>query len=365
MRTGTADLPLHPGRAPRWLIARMSKLAGAVLEIMLAEYGTRTVLERLSDPFWFQALGCALGFDWHSSGVTTVVTGVLKSVVRPSEHGLAVCGGKGARSRGAPEEIERNGLVLSVPTSRVEELKRASYMAAKVDNAALQDGFPLYHHVFIFDEAGRWIVVQQGMNTASKLARRYHWFSEKLSSFVVEPHQAIVGYRQEKVLNMVARESEEARRAVTDLVNEGVGRLRRWAAQAAGMSTLDGWIAGEQAAVEVRRLEMPWTINWKAVEKAYELSPRNFEGVLEVRGLGPATVRGLALLSKLIYGVEPSWRDPVKYSFAFGGKDGVPFPVDRKAMDSAIQFLWDSIRMAEVGEREKLEALRRLSALVR
>jgi len=345
----------------------MIRLAGAVVKVIVTEYGSSELIRRLADPFWFQAFGAALGFDWHSSGVTTVVTGVLRVAIDPQELGVAVCGGKGSRSTRTPREIEEVCESLSISSRKAEELKRASMLAAKVDNAALQDGFPLYHHVVVFDEDGEWAIIQQGMDVETRLARRYHWLSEGLSSFVVEPHKAVVGARaRQPVLNLVARESEDARRVMVDIVGEGVVRLKRLVAEARGFIPLDDWLrTGGRSGVRrvVRYLKMPWSINWRAVERAYQLGPRRFEELLEVRGLGPSTLRGLALISALIFGAEPSWRDPVKFSFAFGGKDGVPFPVNRDAMDEAIQFLWESVRMAEMGERDRLEALKRLSAI--
>ena len=362
---GIADLPLHRGGVPEWLAKRMVKLARAIVRVLVEEYGRREFVERISDPFWFQALGNVLGFDWHSSGLTTVVTAVLKTAIDPREMGIAVCGGKGAASLRTPRELERVGELLGLSTSRVEELKRASVLAAKVDNAAVQDGYSLYHHAVIVAEGGYWAIVQQGMRPEEKSARRYHWLGELVSSFVEEPHSSIVGDRRhEEVLDMTARESGGARRACVDLVRDGPWRLRPVLARLEGFATLDEWL-GDRSRVPRRvdkYLRMPWRINWRALKRAYEIQPRNYEELLGIRGIGPSTVRGLALVAELIYGEEPSWRDPVKFSFAFGGKDGVPFPVDRKAMDEAIQFLEESIKMAELGYRERVEALKRLRA---
>ena len=368
-RTGIADLPLHGGHVPPWLFSRMKKLARAIVKVIVVEFGTAELLKRLADPFWFQAFSCVLGHDWHSSGVTTVVTAALREALNPREHGVAVCGGKGKRALATPSEIERLSEEFSLPGTKVEELKRASFLAAKVDNAALQDGFSIYHHVMILDSAGRWTIIQQGMMPSLKLARRYHWLGENVRSFVEEPHSAIVSdVIGVETLNLVARESREARKCITELAAEGARRVSRLLAEIRGYATIDRWLGmrpesqrGERA---VRYLRMPLRINWRALERAYELRPSRFEELLEIRGVGPSTIRALALIADLVYGEEPSWRDPAKYSFAFGGKDGVPYPVNVKDMDRAIETLEDAIRLAELGYREKMEALKRLRRLL-
>jgi len=216
-KAGLADLPLHGGKAPGWLVKRMIKLANCIVTVILEEYGRDVFLRRLADPYWFQALGCVLGYDWHSSGVTTVLTGVLKSAIDPSEFGLAVCGGKGRASKRAPSEISLAGETLGLSTSKIDELIYASRMSAKIDNSALQDGYQLYHHAFFLAEDGRWAVIQQGMNADNRTARRYHWLSENLKDFVVEPHAAIISeHRSPLALNMTARESESCRKVSVD-----------------------------------------------------------------------------------------------------------------------------------------------------
>jgi len=366
---GVAKLPLHYGKAPKWLINRMIKLAETIVDVMIIEYGKKEFIRRLSDPFWFQALGNVLGFDWHSSGVTTVVTGVLKTAIKPEKTGIVVCGGKGKASLKTIKEIEKLSELFNFSSSKIEELKRASVLAAKVDNVAIQDGYSLYHHAFIVSEDGYWAIVQQGLNVKEKTARRYHWLSEKTSSFVEEPHTSVVGDKKhEIVLNMVARESRETRKISVDLVKERPSKLASIIARLKGFSTLDDWI-GESEPIILKAklakyLEMPWRINWKVLKRIYEFQPRNYEELLYFKGVGPATVRGLALVADLIYGSEPSWRDPVKYSFAFGGKDGVPYPVNKKAMDEAIQILAESVKMAEIGYKQRLEALKRLRVFV-
>mgnify|MGYP002395842184 CR=1 FL=1 len=364
-RTGIARLPLHYGKAPPWLVTRMVKLAREMVAIILDEYGSDEFLRRVSDPYWFQALGCVLGYDWHSSGVTTVLTGVLKSAIDPEEHGLAVCGGKGKVSLQAPAEISQVGDKFNLSTDRIESLKYASRMSAKVDNAAIQAGYQLYHHAFIITEGGKWTVVQQGMSVKDKTARRYHWLSEHVENFMVEPHNAIVGdTKREIALDMTAKESEGCRKASTDILREEPRKIARMleSIRPAYQKSLQEWmpkIQWKEYVTDV--LSMPRYLNWNAIKEAYDFQPQNYEELLGIRGIGPATVRGLALVSELIYGEKPSWKDPVRYSFAYGGKDGVPFPVDRKAMDESIQILKDAIKQAKVNSKERINAIKRLS----
>ena len=368
-KTGVVSLPLHYGKAPSWLVVRMQGLAREIVTIIIDEYGQDELLRRLSDPFWFQALGCVLGYDWHSSGVTTVVTGVLKSVIRSEEHGIAIAGGKGKSSMRAPEEIVEIGKKFDLAEEDVRVLQYSSRMSAKVDNTAIQAGYPLYHHVFFVGEYGKWAVIQQGMNVEDRTARRYHWLSDHVNSFVVEPHDAVVcDVVKKRVLNMTAKESEGSRKASVDVVKEGPKRIERTilSLRPKYQSTLENWmqddIEGKDYAIDF--FSMPWNLNWKALKKAYEFQPKNYEELLSIRGIGPSTVRGLALVSEIIYSQPPSWKDPVRYSFAYGGKDGVPFPVDRKSMDRSIQFLREAVEQAKVGDREKLQALNRLKRLI-
>ena len=370
-RTGVAKLPLHYGKAPKWLVVRMRKLAKEITTLIIDEYGTGEFLKRLSDPFWFQALGCVLGYDWHSSGVTTVVTGVLKQAIVPEEHGLAVCGGKGRFSRQAPLEIEGVGEKFGFSNDKVDALRYASKMSAKVDNTAIQAGYQLYHHAFFVAENGNWAVIQQGMCPQDRTARRYHWLSENVQNFVVEPHDAIVGEaKREVALNMTAKESENCRKVSVDIAKEKPRKVMRMllSIRPSYQKSLQEWMpktaetAWKEYPIDV--LSMPRNINWKALQEAYEFQPRNYEELLAVKGIGPATVRGLALIAELIYGKKPSWKDPVKYSFAYGGKDGVPYPVNRKAMDKSIQMLKHAIQEAKLGNKEKIRSLQRLRVLV-
>lgn len=370
-RTGFAELPLHSGKAPQWLVKRMIKLAREISTIIIDEYGREVFLQRLSDPYWFQAFGCVLGYDWHSSGVTTVVTGVLKSALNPEEHGVAVCGGKGKASMRTQEEIVEVGEKFNLSTGTIERLKYSSRLSAKVDNVAIQAGYPLYHHAFFMTEDGKWAVIQQGMSLKDRTARRYHWLSDAVRSFVVEPHNAIVGdAKREIALDMTARESGGCRERSVEVAKEDPRRVARMlkSIRPSYQRSLKEWIKcgslHDAGGYVAEFLSMPLTVNWKALKKVYEFQPRDYEELLGIRGVGPATVRGLALISEIIYGEKPSWRDPVKYSFAFGGKDGVPFPVDRRSMDESIRILRDAIEQARIGDRERLRSLKRLRRLI-
>jgi len=367
-RTGIAKLPLHYGKAPHWLVVRMIGLAREITSIIVGEYGQDEFLKRISDPYWFQALGCALGYDWHSSGVTTVLTGVLKNAVKPEELGIAVCGGKGKASRQAPIEIGQVGDKFGLSASRIDELRYASRMSAKVDNTAVQAGYQLYHHAFVVAEDGKWAVIQQGMSVQDRTARRYHWLSEHVQDFVVEPHDAIVGdVKRNVALDMTANQSEDCRKVSTDLVKEKPKKLMRLlqSVRPVHQTSLQKWMPEarwKEYAVEV--LSMPNNLNWKAFKRAYEFQPQNYEQLLSIKGVGPTTVRGLALVAELVYGAPPSWKDPVKYSFAYGGKDGVPYPVDKKTMDESMQILENAIKNARIGDKERLKSLHRLRRYV-
>ncbi len=344
----------------------MRGLASQIVTIVVDSYGVNEFLKRLSDTFWFQSLGCCLGYDWHSSGVTTVVTSVLKAVIEPNHHGLAVAGGKGRYSHKAPNEIEKMGEIFSWSEEQIASMKYASRMSAKIDNSAIQAGFPLYHHTFFASEKGEWSVIQQGMCGEKRIARRYHWHSARVDSYVNEPHNSIVcDIVRKNVLNMTAKESEECRKSSIDLVNDGLRRLKRLfnSLRPDEQSSLDKWLPTKYWGRSYKSLSMPWNVNWKALEQVYESQPLNYEDFLSFKGVGPTTVRGLAYVSEIVYGRGPSWNDPVKFSFAYGGKDGVPRPVDRRAMDESIGFLKEAIEEAEIGREEKLKAFHRLGKL--
>jgi hypothetical protein len=353
-RTGTANLPLHYGKAPRWLFDRMTKLAREITIAITVEFGPEEMLRRLSDPFWFQAFGCVLGYDWHSSGVTTTVCGALKEGIKGLETdlGLFVAGGKGRTSRKTPSEIESVGHLLKADAS---SLVYASRMSAKVDNSALQDGYQLYHHVFIFTKGGSWSVVQQGMNESNRYARRYHWLGENLTNFVCEPHSAICTQARGEALNLVASESEAARLTIPQIAMKEkpeklVDELKR-------LKTLDLPARHNLDLNDIHPDRL-----YKTLLITYEQQPPNFERLLGLEGVGPKTLRALSLISELIYDVPVSLRDPARYSFAHGGKDGYPYPVDRENYDKSIDILHRALEKAKLGENEKLAAFKRLRA---
>jgi len=353
MRTGTAELPLHSGRAPRWLFVRMAQLAAAVAELILLEEGTEGFLARVSDPHWFQALGCTLGFDWHSSGLTTTTCGAIKEGLRGRELelGLYAAGGKGNASRRTPDEI-RTWCEQTGADDR--PLVFASRMSAKVDSAAVQDGYQIYHHVFFFDRYGSWSVVQQGMNEETSMARRYHWLSRAVDDFVCEPHAAICCDRRAPTLNLVARDSTATRSIVTDLAREKPIRV-------------------VQEAVRFRHLALPSRHDIRPTDiapdrlaailtKTYEAQAVGFQELLMLPGVGAKSLRALALVAELVYGATPSYDDPARFGFAHGGKDGIPYPVDRATYDRTIDLLSRAVRRAKLGETEEVRALRRLDA---
>ena len=353
MRVGVAELPLHYGKCPKWLFEKMVKLSSQISKLIVEEFGKEEFLIRVSNPFFFQALGCVVGFDWHSSGLTTTLTSALKEGLKYENIGIKVLGGKGSSSRKTPEEIEKAGEEFGLSTIKIEELKYASKMAAKVDNSLIQDGYQIYHHSFFLTEDGKWAVVQQGMNANNKLARRYHWLSLHLKSFVVEPHVAIVGFKENNVLNMVAKESEEAREASVDIVKEDVRRFKKY-------------FFSPNSLYKFLKMPLEHTFDLKVYKKLldlHEFNPKNYEELVAFEGVGPKTVRALALISKLIYGKESSWTDPVKYTFAHGGKDRVPYPVDRKTYDESIRTLKEILDKAEIDRKEKLKALKKLAEL--
>lgn len=363
-RTGTIDLPLHGGKAPQWLISRMKNLSSAIFEVMVEEYGRGEVLRRIADPLWFQSLSSVLAYDWHSSGTTTVVCGVLKSVLNPSELGIAVAGGKGRKAKDAPGEIEDIGLLFGITGGKIEELKATSRIVAKVDNACLQDGYQLYHHAMFLSEDGEWAVIQQGLNDLHGYARRYQWLST-IESFIDEPHQGITGFVEKDVLDMTAKASENCRKVSTDLVCENTQRLKRLyeSIRPPGQKSLSEWIEGERG-YETHAFRLPKRVDWNTLRRVYEIQPKNYEELIQIQGVGPSTLRGLALISELVYGEKASWSDPVRYSFAFGGKDGVPYPVERYAMDEASAVLKDAINMAKLGKKDKIEAIKRLEVFL-
>jgi hypothetical protein len=366
-KTGIANLPLHGGKAPRWLFKRMVLLARGIIDVINIEYGKNEFLKRISDPFWFQSLSCVLGFDWHSSGTTTVTCGALKDAIDPEEHGIAIVGGKGRASRNTLNQIRNTGEIFNLSTNVIKKLEHSSRMAAKVDNSAIQDGYDLYHHCFLMSENGQWCVIQQGLNCDLNYARRYHWYSKHFDNFVLDPHDAIIGKKSHSsVLNMATENSKQCQKLCVELVNDSPRQLQKdWAllARCQTQTTIDQWNIKNQKSIIVPYLNMPRSINWSKMKEIYDFQPSNYEQLLSLKGVGPNTIRALALISELIYGEKPSWSDPVKFSFTVGGKDGVPFPVDRKAMDESTEILMQGIKQSKIGDKQKIDAIKRLSML--
>jgi uncharacterized protein len=352
-RSGVADLPLHGGRVPPWLASRMETLGTAIVEAVIHHYGRSALLTRLSDPFWFQALGSVMCMDWHSSGITTSVMGALKKGLNPRAHdlGIFVCGGRGRQSRKTPDELRAIAGRISLDG---DALVRSSRLTARIDNNAVADGFQIYLHAFVLTADGEWAVVQQGMNEASGLARRYHWHSATVRDFVTEPHTAIVGQAAGTIQNLVDRRAQPAQHALLAIAREDPARTLK----------------------EVRRLEMParhdvcaLDVNEKrlgaVLALAHERDLRDFASFLLLEQLGPRTLQSLALVAEVVHGAPTRFEDPARFSFAHGGKDGHPFPVPLTVYDESIGVLRRALDAAKVGRSEKLEGFSRLDAFAR
>src|SRR5476651_614924 len=347
-RSGSADLPLHYGYVPIWLAERMAKLGLAVVETIVMDYGKDEVLRRLSDPFWFQSLGAVMGMDWHSSGITTSVMGALKRAVNPHsrELGIYICGGKGKHSKQTPDEL----LKISETTGLDGNyLVRCSKLSAKVDNTAIQDGFQLYTHNFILSDTGKWAVVQQGMSDASSTARRYHWHSESLTSFVDDPHTSIYGQNNGYILNMADKQASASRTGVMQIAAENPERM---------LKEINKLVMPAHHDVRAKDVDLKrlGAVLWLAHEK----QPADFQDLLLLQGLGPRTLQSLALVSEVIHGTPSRFKAPARFSFAHGGKDGHPFPVPTMVYDEAIKTLETGIQRAKLGNNEKSEAIKRL-----
>lgn len=375
--TGHADLPLHSGTVPKWLADRMRDMGTLIIEAMILQYGKKEVLRRLSDPLWFQSFGAVLGMDWHSSGITTSVMYALKRGInkRARDFGLVVCGGRGKYSRKTPEELL---FVSNMAGLDGNALVKDSKLVAKVDNTAVQDGFQLYQHNFIVSDEGDWTVVQQGMNAQTKTARRYHWCSENLKSFVEEPHTGVTGENQKFILNLTDRSAAETRNSILTIAKENPERIIKEVKdiQALGLPNslrpLDK-SEGPQLLIDAddRSIVMPAhhdvrpeDVNLKRLGSvlvtAYESDPKDFESLLLTPGLGPRTLQSLTLVSEVINGTPSRFRDPARFSFAHGGKDGHPFPVPCRIYDESIRILGDAIEKSRMGYKEKSECINRL-----
>ncbi|TPL21641.1 DUF763 domain-containing protein [Mesorhizobium sp. B2-4-10] len=372
-RSGSADLPLHGGRVPKWLGDRMTRLGAVLCQAIVHHYGRDELLRRLAHPFWFQSFGAVMGMDWHSSGITTSVIGALKRGLTPlsGELGIHVCGGRGAHSRKTPHELEMIGERVGFDGAA---LATASRLVAKVDSAAVQDGFDLYLHGFIVTDDSRWVVVQQGMNGDRRQARRYHWLSEGLKSFVDQPHAAIEGERQGEIVNLTDHRAEASRSGQLDLLRQlGPDRI------------VHEFAAIEPAATEAKRdsaqpmlpnLVMPAHHDVREsdivmrrlhgnISAAIESGPTDFPELLLVPGVGARTVRALAMVAEVVHGAPCRFSDPARFSLAHGGKDRHPFPVPLKVYDETIAVMKSAVAKAKLGREEELAALQRLDGQAR
>lgn len=380
IQRGVATFTLDTGQCPKWLFERMVKLGRHMIWAIIDEYGPDIFIERIGDPVWFQSLGTVLAFDWNASGLTTILTAALKEAIRGSERdiGLFICGGKGKTSRKTPDEITTWGERLSLPEKNVNNLIYNSRMAAKVDSALVQDGFQIYHHAFFFSKSGKWAVVQQGMNQANQTARRYHWYSEKLSDIICEPHSGIISQLHTPTLDLTATKSGENRKISTELVQGNFTGLMK------DIKIVSSHFSPQSKMVRLKNDEESLSLlslsrkdfhthpvmsenfsidtNYirKILNKVCDTSPDNYEKLLSLEGVGPKTMRALSLVSEVIYGAKPSYEDPARYSFAFGGKDHIPYPVDKKTYDATISFFKKMIEKSKTSLPEKKKMLSRL-----
>jgi hypothetical protein len=351
-RSGTADLPLHGGRVPPWLAGRMARLGAAISESIVLQYGRTALLSRLSDPFWFQALGSVMGMDWHSSGITTSVLGALKRGLNPRAHelGIYVCGGRGRHSRETPNELRAIAARIALDG---EALVRTSRLTARVDNNAIADGFQIYLHGFVLEAGGAWTVVQRGMNAESGLARRYHWHSAAVRDFTSEPHTGIAGEHAGVIRNLVDRRALPAREALLTIAKEHPETTLREARKLVAPRHHD--VRAEN--VDLKRLGA-------VLAAAYEREFSDFASLLLMEKLGPRTLQSLALIAEVVHGAPSRFSDPARFSFALGGKDGHPFPVPLKTYDASLAVLRDSLDRAKLGDTEKFDGLARLDRFV-
>ena len=388
MRTGVATVPLDWGRCPRWLFERMTRLGRGILIAIVEEFGPEELLKRLSDPVWFQSLGCVMGFDWNSSGLTVTTMGALKEAVRGLETdlGFYICGGKRV-SRKTPEETQKWGQYLGWEESKTNGLVNASKMAAKVDSSLIQDGFSIYAHNLLFTNSGKWAVIQQGMNADVQKARRYHWLSDGVDDFTEEPHSGIASDARLTPLNLTAKESQQNKEISSDMVKlEPDAFLKNFQSAARkvsknmpAVSSPVGKSLGSQGRLpgftdmELNDVEFHWhpvvaekfdiKRLKKTIEKAHFSAPDNFAALLAGEGIGPKTIRALSLVAEVVYGAKPSYEDPARYTFAVGGKDGTPFPVDRVTYDRTLSAIERGIVASRSGAKEIDAAKRRLETV--
>jgi hypothetical protein len=385
MQTGIANVSLHGGQCPPWLFEKMKQLGTAMMEVIVLEYGPAEILRRLSDPVWFQTFGSVLGFDWHSSGLTTVVCGALKEGLRKSQGELGVffAGGKGKASRKTPLEIVEAGGKYGL-SNDLATLQGISRLVAKVDSAAVQDGYRLYHHFFVFDRTGNWAVIQQGMNEENRYARRYHWLSENLQSFVDDPHTAVCGRPETNVLNLVYHDNQATRKASVELCREKPEQVSKIYESIAAENHQEPGNIQLSLFDEKPGVSPEYNLNLpsgsrrimtmpkrhpipsakyldKILYQLYDRPPESYKHLLETPGVGPSTLRALAMVAEVTHGAFPSFQDPVRYTFAHGGKDNYPFPVQRADLTHSLEVLRTAIAKSKLGEKDKLQAFKKLA----
>jgi Uncharacterized conserved protein len=344
-----ADMPLHYGHVPEWLYKRMGALGVAITEAVILEYGTSGFLQRISNPAWFQSLGCALGMDWHSSGITTSVLGALKQTVNKRSHelGIYICGGKGKHSRNTPNELMKIGDITGLDA---HALVRSSKLSAKVDNTAIQDGYQIYLHSFIVTNTGEWAVIQQGMNDDNGMARRYHWHSPAVRTFIETPHTFIYGHNCGQILNITDKQATPTKAGILQLTREDPNKILNEARSI----TMPRHHEVQAKDIDLKRLGAILAV-------AHEKEALDMETLLLLEGLGPRTLQSLTLVSEVIHGTPSRFDDPARFSFAHGGKDGHPFPVPTKVYDETINTLEHAINRAKLGQNDKQEALKSLT----
>lgn len=369
MKTGIATMTLDWGQCPSWLFDRMRRLGRVIAIAIISEFGSYEFIKRLADPVWFQSLGTLMAFDWNASGLTVTTTAALKEALRGLEKDLDVyiCGGKGKTSRKTPDQIVDRSWVIGFDQETSDRLVYSSRASAKVDSALVQDGFNLYHHSFIFNQKGQWAVVQQGMNTAISRARRYHWFGENVDSFIEEPHTGIATQAKlPHVLDLTSPDSRENRQTSLAVVSDKKDLYRSLKV-----------LADKVNKRKIRILNLPGIEFFhhpveneflhpnlkRAIGKAVITQPNNFEKLLMTKGVGAKTIRALSLVAEVIYGAKPSYEDPARYSFSFGGKDGTPYPVDRKTYDKALAVLEKAVRKSRLALKEKETTVRKINLL--
>lgn len=396
MQRGIATFTLDYGKCPKWLFDRMVSLGREMTRVLVEEYGPYEYVKRLADPVWFQSLGTVLAFDWNASGLTTILTAALKEALRGREtdYGIFICGGKGKTSRKTPDEISAWGQRLELPDSKTQNLVYSSRMSAKVDSSLIQDNYQIYHHSFIFSKNGAWTVVQQGMNTENQTARRYHWYSEDINDIVEEPHSGIASQKLNKsALNMTSKKSGKNREVSVDLVRSGYKQvikdieiLRKHSSELSKMISMRLHLEGVSTKTPSRckpeeKLTLLELANKgfkfhkviledfsksryleRILAKVTAEKPRSYEKFLATEGVGPKTVRALSLVSEVIYGANASYEDPARYSFAHGGKDATPYPVDKATYDNTINVLKKAVRRTNLSTPEKDKVLRKLNS---